>query len=110
MVEGTRQGRAALNRAREAAGLPAMPPVAYNLDFDEERFWPFAAELFETETVVRFGLYDLISRIVHPLFVAPAEPRYDGELNRVAAHVAARLSGMDELSRAFVAVLRRRSE
>jgi SAM-dependent methyltransferase len=108
MQEGTRQGREALNRARERLGLPRMPPVAYNLDFDEERLWPFLETCFAVVEVRRFGLYDLISRIVHPLLVRPEEPRYEARINEVAGEVAAALPGMDELSREFSAHLRRR--
>ena len=84
-----------------------MPPVPFNLDFDEEELWPFVREHFHVVEVRRFGLYDLISRVVHPLLVSPADPEYDSKINEVARDVSAKLRGMDELSREFSALLRR---
>lgn len=110
LQEGTRQGRQRLNEVREMMGLTRMPPVAYNLDFDEDQLWPFLRRYFEIVEVRRFGLYDLISRVVHPLLVSPEEPQYDAKINAVAHRLAARLRGTDDLSREFHAVLRRLEE
>jgi ubiquinone/menaquinone biosynthesis C-methylase UbiE len=108
LQEGTQQGREMLNQTREALGLARMPVVSFNLDFDEEQLWPFLRRDFEIVDVRRFGLYDLISRIVHPLLVSPAAPKYDAKINDIARQVSARLRGADELSREFSAFLRRR--
>jgi hypothetical protein len=86
-----------------------MPPVSFNLDFDEEQLWPFLRQHFEVVHVRRFGLYDLISRVVHPLLVSPEEPKYNVRINDVARQVAAKMEGMDGLSREFSAILRRQS-
>jgi SAM-dependent methyltransferase len=110
LQEGTRQGRELLNQARTAVGLDRMPVVAFNLDFDEETLWPFLRRYFDIVDVRRFGLYDLISRVVHPLLVSPAEPQYDARINDVARQVSARLRGADELAREFSAFLRRRED
>jgi SAM-dependent methyltransferase len=107
LQEGSRQGRERLNQVRETFGLSRMPTVAYNLDFDEENLWPFVCRYFDIVEVRRFGLYDLISRVVHPLLVSPAEPRYDAKINEVARRVSAKLRGADELAREFSAFLRR---
>jgi len=109
LQEGTRQGRTRLNEVRESLGLPRMPPVAYNLDFDEDKLWPFLRQFFEIVEVRRLGLYDLIARVVHPLLVSPAEPRYDAKINEIAWHVSAQLRGADDLAREFSAFLRRRA-
>jgi ubiquinone/menaquinone biosynthesis C-methylase UbiE len=108
--EGTRQGREELNRVRKEIGLSVMPPVSYNLDFDEEQLWPFAKPLFEIVKIRRSGLYDLISRVVHPLVVSPAEPQYDARINQVAAEVSAKFDGCDALGREFSAILKRLPE
>jgi len=107
LSEGSRQGRAGLNKARQQCGLPAMPPVAFNVDLDEEKFWPFVKQHFKVERIHRWGIYDFISRVVQPLFVAPAEPQYDAKINEIGRRIAERLSGMDGLCRVFVAVLRK---
>lgn len=110
MQEGTRQGREALNQAREMAGLPRMPVVAFNDDFDEDMLWPFLRRLFDVVSVERTGMYDLISRVVHPLLVSPAEPKYDDKINEIARLVAAKIPGVEWLGREFSALLRRRGE
>ena len=108
LQEGTKQGRARLDETRELLGLNRMPSVAFNLDFDEETLWPYIRQYFDVVEVRRFGLYDLISRVIHPLLVSPAEPQYDAKINGVACRLAAELRGMDDLSREFSAFLRRR--
>jgi SAM-dependent methyltransferase len=108
MGEGSLQGRSALNRAREACGLPQMPSVAYNIDFDEDVLWPFIRQQFEVLEIRRLGLYDLVSRVIHPLLVHPAEPRYDAKINEVGRLLAERLEGFTEIGREFIAVLRKR--
>lgn len=110
LQEGTQQGREALNQARAALGLSRMPAVPFNVDFDEQTLWPFIRHDFDVVEVRRFGMYDLISRIVHPLLVSPAEPQYDTKINDVARQVSAQLRGADELSREFSAFLRRRED
>ncbi len=108
MQEGTRQGRHGLDQARESVGLERMPPVAYNLDFDEELLWTFLRERFHVVSVRRLGAYDLISRVVHPLLVAPADPGYEAEINRIACRVATELDLCPQLAREFSATLQRR--
>lgn len=108
MGEGTVQGRAALNHARTACDLTVMPPVTYNLDLDEDVLWPFVSTHFDILEVRRLGLYDFISRVIHPLLVWPQEPHYDAKLNEVGRLVAERLGGFDALGREFIAVLRKK--
>ena len=108
--EGSRQGREKLNQVREMLGLGRMGSVAYNLDFDEEKIWPFIQQYFQVVEIRRFGIYDLVSRVVHPLVVSPAEPEYDAKINDVAWHISAKIAGLDDLSREFSATLRRLDE
>ncbi len=106
MQEGTRQGRERLNQLREQLGLPRMPDVPFNSDFDESMLWPFLRRHFEIVQVRRYGLYDLIARVVHPLLVAPAQPDYEAKINDVARQVAAASDAAGEVSRWFTAFLR----
>jgi SAM-dependent methyltransferase len=108
MAEGSQQGRAALNQARVRCGLSAMPRVPYNLDLDETMLWPFLKQHFEVVEVSRLGIYDLISRVVHPLLVQPEEPRYDARINEVGRQINEQLGGLDSIAREFIAVLRKR--
>ena len=105
LQEGSQQGRMGLNEARESFGLSRMPAVPYNIDFDEDQLWPYVQQWFSVMKIRRLGLYDLISRVVHPLLVSPAEPQYDAPINQVAARIGAKLAGADDLAREFSAVL-----
>ena len=105
--EGTQQGREQLNQIREIFGLERMPSVPFNTDFDETELWPFIRQYFEIIEIRRFGLYDLISRVVHPLLVYPDQPQYDDKINEIAQQISAKLSGADQISREFIAYLRR---
>jgi SAM-dependent methyltransferase len=107
LQEGTQQGREQLNQVREFFGLGQMPKVKYNLDLDEQKLWPFIRRYFDIIEIRRFGLYDLISRVVHPILVSPSEPQYDAKINEVARRISAKLRGMGYLSREFSAFLRR---
>jgi SAM-dependent methyltransferase len=107
-VEGLRDGRAALNRLREAVGLETMPTVWHNLDFDRAETLGFLDEYFHLEREIGFGTYDAIARVVHPLLVAPNPPVYTAKINEIAARIALHRPDDLENSRAVVFCLRRR--
>jgi len=107
LQEGSKNGREKLNQVRESFGLSRMPAVSFNVDFDEKQLWPFIRRHFEIVKLKYFGLYDLVSRIVHPLLVSPEEPKYESKINEIASRISAKLHGADELSREFSACLRR---
>lgn len=106
MQEGTRQGREGLNQLRVKMGLPRMPDVEFNYDLDETVLWPFIERTFDIVEIRRYGLYDLIARVVHPLLVAPAQPDYEAKINDVARRVAATTDAAGDVSRWFTALLR----
>jgi hypothetical protein len=87
-----------------------MPEVIYNRDFDEDVLWPYLRSHFRVISEWRFSLYDLISRVVHPLLVVPEEPKYDSPINEIAALLASTESGVQasrRIAREFSAVLER---
>lgn len=106
MQEGTRQGREGLNQLRVKMGLARMPDVPFNADLDEVVLWPFLHRHFEIVEIRRYGLYDLIARVVHPLLVAPEQPDYEAKINDVARRIAAANDAAGEVSRWFTALLR----
>jgi SAM-dependent methyltransferase len=108
-VEGCRQGRERLDALRAQVGLATMPRVWHNIDFDEDATLAYLSESFEVERRLHFGVYDFVSRIVHPLMVAPAEPRYDTAINAVGSRLALTLDAFPELSRVLFLVLRKRA-
>jgi SAM-dependent methyltransferase len=107
-VEGLREGRASLNRLRKSVGLSEMPVVWHNLDFEGERTLRFLHRWFTLEREIGFGTYDLVARVVHPLLVAPEDPKYSAVINEIAARVALERPEDTLNSRVAVYCLRRR--
>ncbi len=92
MVEGSEDGLRRLNEIRTAVGLEPIPSADADnvsaLKFDEEELLGEIRPLFDVEKVQYFGTYYLISRVVHPLLVAPDAPRFDAPINAIARRVA----------------------
>ncbi|GAF90512.1 unnamed protein product, partial [marine sediment metagenome] len=79
-----KQGRENLNRLREEIGLEPMPDVWHNLDFDERNLIPFLKEYYKIEKDIRFGFYDVLTRVNYPSCVKPDEPKYATNYQAVA--------------------------
>lgn len=112
MLENTQQGRNNLNDIREVIGLPRMPPVSFNLDFDEYHLAEKLKQIgFKTDLDRRFGVYDFGSRVLYPL--AADEPQYDSRLNAGLSKLLQTVlnkkgdESFPELSRTFLKVLRK---
>jgi len=92
MVEGTRNGLRRLNAFRVEMGLSAIPDRSEanvsSLKFEEEDVEAFLKKHFEIVEKQYFGMYYLISRVVHPLLIYPEQPRYDAKINEVARIIA----------------------
>jgi len=93
LVEGTLQGLERLNKLRVSVGLEAIPDRSEDnvssLKLDEVEFENRARRFFTIEKKQDFGMYYLLSRVVHPLLVFPEEPRFDARINEIARKVAA---------------------
>ena len=93
MLEGTLQGLRRLNEVRSRFALDPVPEAdpSYNWfsnKFDEDEMLPVALASFKTHVhTQRFGMYYLISRVIHPLLIAPASPKYDAPINAIAQQV-----------------------
>jgi SAM-dependent methyltransferase len=107
-VEGLADGRRALNAMRATMGLSEMPAVWHNVDFEEATLMPWLARFFTIQARRHFGVYDFVSRIVHPMAVAPESPVYDSAINRTAAQLAVHLQEFGTVSRVLFLVLERR--
>jgi ubiquinone/menaquinone biosynthesis C-methylase UbiE len=94
MLEGTKQGLARLNAMRAGFGLDTIPEADpktnwFSNKFDEDTVREKALESFsEIVDVQRFGMYYFLSRVVHPLMVAPEAPSYDAPINTAARQIA----------------------
>ena len=82
MLEACSNGRNKLDEAREIVGLPKMPVVPFNTDFDEDNLNDFLFNHCFHEEKLYFGFYDFNSRVVYPLAIKPDEPKYDSEINK----------------------------
>lgn len=92
MVEGTRDGLRRLNNLRVRVGLDPIPDRMEDnitsLKFEEEELELFLTKHFKIIRKQYFGTYYLISRVIHPLLVAPKQPSFDAEINTIAREVA----------------------
>ncbi len=84
LVEGVAEHWQALNETRSRAGLAPMMLDWHNRLFPKAVMERELSRWFTIEEVVDFGEYYFLSRIVHPLLVAPAEPAFEAPLNQVA--------------------------
>lgn len=89
MCEGTLQGHRRLNKLRKEAGLDEIPNTSnsniWSLKLDETKIHRYIKDKFMVETIVPFGMYFFISRIIHPLLVYPKNPKYNAKINHIAA-------------------------
>lgn len=85
MLETSREGIASLNQFRSLAGLSEIKAPWHNLPIDESALFGRLNNIFHLEATVTFGVYFFLSRIVQPLYVAPALPSFDHPLNSIAA-------------------------
>lgn len=93
MVEGTQDGLRKLNDLREKVGLNPIEDKdqdnVMSLKFNEQPLEKYLEKLgFTIVTKQYFGMYYLISRVVHPLLVAPEEPQWNAKINEVAKQIA----------------------
>ncbi|MBW1909580.1 MAG: methyltransferase domain-containing protein [Deltaproteobacteria bacterium] len=92
MVEGTLNGLRRLNELRLKVGLEPIPDRAeYNvssLKFEEKEIEEFLSTYFKILLKHHFGMYYLISRVVHPLLVLPDQPRFNARINKIAREIA----------------------
>ena len=110
MLEATRQGREALNQLRAEVKLSKIIPVWHNKDFDEFKLKPFLEKLFEIQQDVRFGLYDVLTRVNYPLVISPKETEYQSPFQKVARKIFTVLGNdpFPRYSRIFCLVLKKR--
>jgi ubiquinone/menaquinone biosynthesis C-methylase UbiE len=84
LTEGMRQGRGRLNKLRNKMGLPSMPRVWHNFDFDEDKLMPFLSRHFIIKDDIRFGIYDVLTRVIYPAVISPKKPEYGTDYHRLA--------------------------
>ena len=93
LSEGFQERLDNLNEARRALGLSEIKAVEYNRNLLEAEFLPFLDSRFDIVKCGHYGAYLFLSRVFHPLLVAPEQPRHDANINAVARRASQQLSG-----------------
>ncbi len=113
MLEGTQQGLQKLNDVRARFDLPPIAEADrktnwFSNKFDEDELLDNIHGLFsKVEKTERFGMYYLISRVIHPLLVAPEAPKYDARINAVAREVCLQIPDYDGLGHIALWIVRK---
>jgi len=76
-----------LNKVRTQMGLPKISVVPHNNNFDMRKIIGYIGKKFEIHQIKTFGMYDFITRVIHPLMVYPNEPTYDAKINEIAKRI-----------------------
>lgn len=85
-----------LNKIRIKVGLPEIAVVPHNNNFNSKNLIRHLMTKFDVLEVRTFGVYDFITRIIHPLVTYPNEPTYDATINAVAKKIELELVGKPE--------------
>jgi ubiquinone/menaquinone biosynthesis C-methylase UbiE len=88
MSESYEEAFLAFAALRQRFGIPPMRRHPNNYLLREQWLRAFLPQLFDIVSVEKMGVYYFVSRIIHPLLVAPQEPRYDAPINDVAVRMA----------------------
>lgn len=89
VAEASWEGHGGVDRLRTVAGLPLLEKYWHNLYLEEPVFEAsLQAAGFRIEAIHRFETYHFLSKVVHPLVVAPEEPAFLSTFNRAAWHVS----------------------
>src|SRR3989344_6863752 len=83
IAEVTLEGHRKINALRELFGLDKIKVHWHNVYIKEEEFLPFLLKYFKLLETKRFGMYQFLSKIVHPLLVEPEEPKFEAKINEI---------------------------
>ncbi len=92
MCEGSEDGHQALNSLRTELGLPKISATSKDnvssIRIKESELEAFAEQLgFKLLHKLGYSLYFIMTRVLHPLLVAPESPRFDAPLNDIAGRI-----------------------
>jgi ubiquinone/menaquinone biosynthesis C-methylase UbiE len=89
LVEVTQQGHSRVDALRAAFGLPIIEKYWHNLYVDEPHLQSTApAHGFRLRQIIRFETFQFLTKVVHPLVVAPEEPKFLAPFNLAALRVS----------------------
>lgn len=112
LMEGTIDGLNRLNDVREKFGLCLIEADGRDRlitrKFDETELLAFVGPHYQVERIQRFGMFYFLTRVVHPLMVAPEQPKYDARINEVAREIARQIPDFQGLGHLVAFVLRKK--
>lgn len=109
MMEGVKDGRDNLNKLRNTFGLKDLQKVEYNLDFEKEKTNQFLKSYFTIENYNTFGTYELITRVLYPLYIYPDSPEYGSKFHEIAYNfVEENLDFAPDISKLGLWILRKK--
>jgi len=92
MVEGTLDGLARLNALRVKFGLEPVEDKSadhvWSRKFDERELKDFLEPYFRMVYRKYFSMYCFISKVIHPLLIAPESPKFEAKINNIAKRMA----------------------
>ena len=113
MLEGTLQGLSKLNEVRTMFDLEPIPESAsgynwFSNKFDEPEMLQVADDIYsELVEIQRFGMYYFISRVLHPILVAPEQPKYNAHINTIARQICSAIPNFEDMGHLALFVLKR---
>jgi len=69
---------------------------------------PFLEKNWEVKEVKRFGMYYFISRVLHPMLVAPNKPKFNAKINKIAFEVARQIPDWNGIGHLTAFVLKKK--
>lgn len=109
LSEVTQKGHDKLNELRKLFGLDKIKIHWHNLYIDEEDFIPFLSQYFNILEIKRFGMYNFISKVIHPLLVHPEEPQFDAKINEIARHIGRKITNYKDASHQVTFILEKKN-
>ncbi|MBI2498704.1 methyltransferase domain-containing protein [Candidatus Woesearchaeota archaeon] len=108
LSEVTQKGHDKINELRNLFGLENIKVHWHNLYIDEERFIPFLSKYFNILSIERFGMYQFISKVIHPLLVQPEEPKFEAKINEIARLIGSKITNFKDASHQVTFILEKK--
>lgn len=110
MLESCIEGYNNISSLRNTLGLSDIEIVSRNHPFNMKDLRQYISKKFRIVDEYYMGLYYLLSRVFHPLFVLPEEPKYDSGINKLAFKLTGEINSycLNHLSPVFLLKLEKR--
>lgn len=111
LLEGSETGLNNLNEMRKLVGLQEIQVSSYNINFKDRDLIEYIISLYGNVPKIKsFGVYDFITRLFHPYYVKPNDPKYKSKINKIAREMEMKLKNdtyMPNISRLIGVVVKK---